>query len=135
MVIVDVDYRLAPEHRFPTQIWDVFAALKWVVTKAAALGVDKTRVSIGGFSAGGGNLAAVLALVARDDKKLPRLRLQLLVGPNLDARFVPLAVEPDYMFRDGTPYDSLNAYASVPYMSLRHLWWFHRYWLDPDPVK
>lgn len=134
IIIVDVKYRLAPKHRFPTQMWDAFAALKWVVANAAALGVDNTRVSIGGFSVGGGNLAAVLALHARDDKKLPRLRLQLLIGPNLDARFVPLAADPDCKLRDDTPYDSLNAYASAPCMSLRHLWWFHGYWMDIDPV-
>jgi acetyl esterase/lipase len=60
MIIVDVDYRLAPEYPFPTQIWDSWAALKWVFANAATLGVDASRVSIGGLSAGG-HLAAVLA--------------------------------------------------------------------------
>jgi hypothetical protein len=60
------------------------------------------------FSAGGGNLAAALALLARDNKDLPRLRLQLLIGPNLDARFVPLAADLNCNLRDGTSYDSLR---------------------------
>ena len=60
MIIIDVDYRLAPEYPFPVQIWDSWAALKWVFANAPSLGVDVSRVSIGGLSAGG-HLSAVLA--------------------------------------------------------------------------
>ena len=51
-IVIDVDYRLAPEFPFPTQIWDAWAALKWVFANAASLGIDESRVSIGGLSAG-----------------------------------------------------------------------------------
>jgi acetyl esterase len=81
-VIAGVDYRLAPEHRFPTPLDDCLAALRWVVANAAVLGVDPDDLSIGGSSAGG-NLAAAVALRCRDEGG-PRLRFQLLEVPALD---------------------------------------------------
>ena len=64
-VIASVDYRLAPETRFPGAIEDSYAALKWLAGEAAAFGVDRSRIGVMGESAGGG-LAASLALLARD---------------------------------------------------------------------
>ncbi|CAN7268693.1 alpha/beta hydrolase [Phenylobacterium sp. LjRoot225] len=81
-IVAAVDYRLAPEHRFPTAPEDCYAALSWVVEQAAELGVDASRVSVGGVSAGG-NLAAVVALMARD-RGGPALRLQVLEIPITD---------------------------------------------------
>ena len=81
--VFSVDYRLAPEHPYPVGAEDCYAALTWVAENAAGLGVDPTRVSVGGVSAGGG-LAAAVALLARD-RSGPALRLQLLEIPMLDA--------------------------------------------------
>jgi acetyl esterase len=82
-VVVSVDYRLAPENKFPAAAEDAYAATKWVFANAAALGADARRVAIGGDSAGG-NLAAVVALMARD-RGGPPLAFQLLVYPVTDA--------------------------------------------------
>ena len=83
-VVVSVDYRMGPEHRFPAAVEDSFAALEWVHANAAGLGADPTRLGVHGDSAGA-NLAAVVALVARD-KGGPALRLQSLVYPVADFR-------------------------------------------------
>jgi acetyl esterase len=81
-VLVSVEYRLAPEHRFPIPLEDCYAALVWVVEHADRLGVDVRRVSIGGSSAGG-NLAAAVALLARD-RGGPVLYAQVLDIPVVD---------------------------------------------------
>lgn len=83
-VVASVGYRLAPEHPFPAAVHDSHAALRWLYANAARLGLDATRVAVGGDSAGG-NLAAAVALLHRDDPG-PRLRHQLLVYPNTDYR-------------------------------------------------
>jgi acetyl esterase len=77
--VASVDYRLAPEFKYPTPVEDSYAALQWVVASAARLGLDPARIAVGGDSAGG-NLAAVMALLARD-RRGPRLLLQLLIYP------------------------------------------------------
>jgi acetyl esterase len=82
--VVNVDYRLAPEHPFPTPFDDCYAAVEWVVAHAGDLGIDAGRIAVGGDSAGG-NLAAVVALAARD-RNGPALRFQLLVYPGTDGR-------------------------------------------------
>lgn len=83
-VVVSVDYRLAPEHRFPAAPDDAFAALQWVAANADSLGGDASRLAVGGDSAGG-NLAAVVSLLARDAGS-PDIRFQLLVYPCVDLR-------------------------------------------------
>ena len=81
-LVTSVDYRMGPEHKFPAAVEDSFAALKWVHGNARELGVDPDRIGVHGDSAGA-NLAAVVALMARDAGG-PRLRLQSLVYPVAD---------------------------------------------------
>ena len=85
-LVASVDYRMGPEHRFPAAVKDSFAALKWVHANAKELGADPDRLGVHGDSAGA-NLAAVVALMARDAGS-PRLRLQSLVYPVADYRLV-----------------------------------------------
>src|SRR5688572_809153 len=82
MVFVSVDYRLSPEYKFPTPLDDCFAATKWVVDNATELGVDASRLAVAGDSAGG-NLAAAVALMARENGG-PAIKFQLLVYPVTD---------------------------------------------------
>src|SRR5579862_2151087 len=81
-LVVSVDYRMGPEHRFPAAVEDSFAALQWLSENAASLGADPSRLGVHGDSAGA-NLAAVVALMARDEGH-PKLRLQSLVYPVAD---------------------------------------------------
>jgi acetyl esterase len=81
-VVISVDYRLAPEHPFPAAIDDASAALRYVTDDAAALGIDRKRIAVGGDSAGG-NIAAVVALLARDGAVRP-IAFQILLYPVTD---------------------------------------------------
>lgn len=97
-VAVSVEYRLAPEHPFPAALHDCYAALAWLGRESAALGVDPTRIAVGGSSAGG-NLAAALSLMARDEGGV-QPAFQLLVYPALDDRTAAEASEsrPETLF-------------------------------------
>jgi len=85
-LVCSVDYRMGPEHKFPAAVEDSFAALQWLRANATGLGADPDRLGVHGDSAGA-NLAAVMALMARD-AGAPRLRLQSLVYPISDYALV-----------------------------------------------
>ncbi len=86
VLVVSVDYRLAPENVFPEGLEDCYSGLLWVQDRAAELGIDPTRIAVGGDSAGGG-LAACLAQLTHDRAEVD-LCFQLLVYPMLDDRTV-----------------------------------------------
>ncbi|MAW34179.1 MAG: lipase [Proteobacteria bacterium] len=79
LIVVSVDYRLAPEYKFPVAVEDCFAALNWVKENGSMIGADTSRLAVGGDSAGG-NLAAVTSILARDNG-FQNIRFQLLVYP------------------------------------------------------
>lgn len=114
-LIVSVDYRLAPETSFPGPMEDNFAALKWLYENAEELGVDRTRIAIGGESAGGGH-AAQLAIAARD-RGIPVI-FQLLTYPMLDDRTGSSREVPDhighYVWNKGSNKYAWSAYLDQP---------------------
>src|SRR5207302_5826078 len=112
-LVASVDYRMGPEHKFPAAVEDSFAALEWVHANAAALGADPDRIGVHGDSAGA-NLAAVVALMARDAGR-PRLRLQSLVYPVAD-------------YTMGTPsYDKFATDCGI--LTREAMVWFRRHYL------
>jgi acetyl esterase/lipase len=84
VVVVSVEYRLAPEHPHPAPVTDCYTALCWMADQAVSLGVDRARIAVYGHSAGGG-LAANVALMARD-RAFPHISYQMLCYPMLDDR-------------------------------------------------
>jgi len=114
-VVISVDYRLAPEHPFPAAADDAYAATSFVAENAASFGVDRARVAVAGDSAGG-NLAAVVALRARDSGG-PALAFQLLVYPLVD-------------FTDESP--SMRDFADGHFLTAAGLHWFAGHYLPPS---
>ncbi|HEU4422875.1 MAG TPA: alpha/beta hydrolase, partial [Pilimelia sp.] len=116
VVVVAIDYRLAPEHRFPVPLDDCYRALLWMWTNAYHLGINPYNLSIGGASAGG-NLAAAVAIRCRDEGG-PPLRLQLLEVPTLDlTRDMARATLASGVLPDvpqATMNDSTHAYLADP---------------------
>jgi acetyl esterase len=82
LIVISVDYRLAPEHKFPAAVEDAIAATTWIAAKGKSLGIDHSRLTVGGDSAGG-NLAAVVAIAARDGDG-PAIAGQVLIYPAID---------------------------------------------------
>lgn len=111
--VVALDYRLAPEHRFPTAVDDAWAAMRWLAEQGDSLGLDASRLAVGGDSAGG-TLATVSAIHARDTG-LP-LALQLLITPGTTAH----ADTPSHkLFADGFLLDQVT------------IEWFFSQYIDP----
>jgi len=126
-IILNVDYRLAPEYPHPVSTMDSWEALLWAFKNADKLEIDPERVSIGGLSAGG-HISAALALLARDEKELPKLALQLLTVPAVDTRFIPL----EGSCNADVPYKSYIENEFAPCLPLHRLRWFYNLWLGTD---
>ncbi|MGH3568641.1 MAG: alpha/beta hydrolase [Pseudonocardia sp.] len=109
-VVVSVDYRLAPEHPFPAGLEDCYATLEWTAGHAGELGIDPTRIGVGGESSGGG-LAAAVTLLARD-RGGPRVCFQCLMSPELDDRLDTVSAR---SFTDTPKFNRANAVASWTY--------------------
>jgi acetyl esterase len=103
-VVVAVDYRLAPEHPYPAAVEDAWAALQWVARHSAEIGGDGARIAVGGDSAGG-NLAAIVALRARD-KGGPALRAQVLIYPSVAGE---LLTYPSHQENESAPFLPLDS--------------------------
>ncbi len=117
-VVVSVDYRLAPTHRFPTAVLDSVAAVNWVAAHAGELGVDASRIGVMGDSAGG-NLAAVVSQLLRDGGG-PKISHQALMYPATDLR-TPGDFDP-----------SNPARADWPILSSASMVGFRDHYLGPD---
>lgn len=127
-IVVNVDYRLAPEYAHPIPFADSWEALRWTFESAQMLKIDTSRVGVGGLSAGA-CIAAALALMARDEPSLPRLAVQLLIVPVIDARYVPTEGSCDPA---KTPYKSYVDFEFAPMLPLHRLVWFYNLWLGTD---
>jgi acetyl esterase len=115
-VVISVDYAMGPEQPFPEGVEDCFAALRWVADHGRALGIDPARIAVGGDSAGG-NLAAVVALMARDAGG-PAIAAQALVYPVVD-------------YRGGTPSYERYGKGYGP-LETDTVDWFRRYYFADD---
>ncbi len=110
--VISVDYRLAPEHKYPAAVDDAYAATRYIAEHAAEFGVDPNRIAVGGDSAGG-TLATVVSLLARD-RGGPRLKFQLLIYPLVD-------------FYDESP--SMQQYSKDHFLTREGMDWFRETYL------
>ncbi|NBW91377.1 MAG: alpha/beta hydrolase [Actinobacteria bacterium] len=109
--VLAVDYRLAPEHKFPAAYDDCAAALQWAYDNATTLGIDNTRMAVGGDSAGG-NLAAAVALA-----EIVPLKFQMLIYPAVDMQM-------------NSP--SINENANAPILTKAVMTWFVNHYMNND---
>ncbi len=114
--VVSIDYRLAPEHKFPAGVEDCLAAANWIAANATSLGIDPKKLAVGGDSAGG-NLSAVLALAGRDGDA-PKFIYQALLYPGTDLTM---------HYKDDV---GVGANADLP-LTNKLTMWFHDHYLEP----
>jgi acetyl esterase/lipase len=119
MAVISVDYRRAPEHKFPTAIEDGYHAFKWIISNSESLGIDSSRVILAGSSAGG-NLIAGLALKLRDENSLGGVLGQVLN--------IPAVCHPDYLPRDTMELESYEQNADAPTTNGQHMRWFWKHY-------
>ena len=117
--VLSVGYRLAPEHKFPTAFEDAIDALAWIGREGLAMGIDASRVAVGGDSAGG-TLAAALVIEAKADRSLPQPVLQVLAYPGLSSRQTS---------------NSYERYGSGYLLERSTVDWFFQQYLRDDPDR
>jgi acetyl esterase len=113
-IVVSVDYRLAPEHKYPAAVHDCLAAVDWVCAHALQFGGDPRRMAVAGDSAGG-NLAAVVSRLVRDQKPA-KLIHQVLICPWVDL--------------SSTDSESFRYFGEGPWLSRANIEWYRRHYLD-----
>jgi acetyl esterase len=116
-VVCNVDYRLAPEHRYPVANEDAYAALCWFADRAADWGVDPARIGVGGDSAGG-SLATATALRSRDENG-PAIAQQVLFYPGIERR---------------TDRPSMREFGDSPFLTAADIDWMKSLYLGDDPA-
>lgn len=118
-VVISVDYRLAPEHKFPAAVEDAYDSLNWVAMNAEEFDIDPKRIAVGGDSAGG-NLAAVASIIAKE-KKSPKIVYQLLLYPSTGYEEVP---------------DSMRENAEGYLLTVQQMNWFRdQYFSSKEELK
>ncbi|KAE8318743.1 Alpha/Beta hydrolase protein [Aspergillus transmontanensis] len=132
IIVIDVEYRLAPEHQYPIALYDCWAAVRWAHTNAQTLNVNPNSISIGGLSSGG-LITAVLAHFARDCSPPLELKLQLMVVPATDMRYVPLSISnAQPLTAESCPYPSAIFCSDLPWSPLARESWFLNYYIGTD---
>lgn len=114
-VVVSVDYRLAPEHKFPSAIDDSYAVIEWLISNAEELNIDASRIAVGGDSAGG-NIAAAVSLKARD------------LGLNAIVQQVLIYPVTDYNLKTSSYFDYADGY----FLTKDTMQWFWNHYLNSD---
>lgn len=125
--LIDVDYRMGPEHRFPTAIYDCWDAVKWTINNAKELNIDPKSVSFGGLSAGG-QMSAVLAHFARDEGI--DIKLHLMIVPATDMRYCNTKLKK--LTVANCPYESARQFNDLPWGGLSREQWFLKHWVSDD---
>ncbi|KAG4260222.1 hypothetical protein FPRO03_02045 [Fusarium proliferatum] len=125
--VIDVDYRMGPEYKYPTAIYDCWDAVKWAINNAAELNVNPKSVSFGGLSAGG-HMTAVLGHFARDEGI--DINLQLMIVPATDMRYCSSKIK--QLTAENCPYDSVLQLKDVPWGPLGREQWFLKYFVSED---
>ncbi|KAL4744046.1 Alpha/Beta hydrolase protein [Aspergillus similis] len=133
IIVIDVDYRLAPQYPFPTALYDCWSAVQWAIANSDSLNIKPDSISIGGLSSGG-LMTAVIAHFARDCTPPINLKLQLMIVPATDMRYVPLSItNADPLAAETCRYPSAVFLSNLPWSPLARESWFLNYYIGTDP--